>query len=187
MNAHALLVSILIRSMDRETLSRALDSAARQTWPNLEIVVVAACGSGHRDLPTEHAGRPLRLVGTGGKLTRPQAANAALEAARGEWLNFLDDDDELLPEHIATLMSAPRPNSERVVFSRTRVIDANGKPLGHISHAGNRVQLPVKYKNCRKNAFSVGKNTFLPVNPIYCKLTKERTSKAFCVLTNFVV
>jgi hypothetical protein len=27
------------------------------------------------------------------------------------------------------------------VFSRTRVIDANGKVLGHVSHAGNRVQL----------------------------------------------
>ncbi len=135
------LVSILIRSMDRATLSRALDSAARQTWPNLEIVVVAACGDAHRALPAEHAGRPLRLINTGEKLTRPLAANAALEAAHGDWLNFLDDDDELLPEHISTLMAAPRPNDERVVFSRTRVIDSSGKMLGHISHAGNRVQL----------------------------------------------
>ncbi|MGE0208359.1 MAG: hypothetical protein AB7S42_04365 [Lysobacteraceae bacterium] len=41
------LVSILIRSMDRPTLQRAIASAAAQTWPNLEIVVVAACGSRH--------------------------------------------------------------------------------------------------------------------------------------------
>ena len=135
------LVSILIRSMDRSTLPRALDSAARQTWPNLEIVVVAACGDAHRPLPDRHAGRPLRLINTGKKLPRPIAANVALEAARGEWLNFLDDDDELLPEHIGTLMAAPKPDGERVVFSRTRVVDAAGKLLGHISHAGNRVQL----------------------------------------------
>jgi glycosyltransferase involved in cell wall biosynthesis len=141
MNENLPLVSILIRSMDRATLPRALDSAARQTWPNLEIVVIAACGDAHRALPNEHDGRPLRVINTGKKLTRPQAANAALEAARGEWLNFLDDDDELLPEHVSTLMAAPKPNGERVVFSRTRVIDANGKVLGHISHAGNRVQL----------------------------------------------
>jgi glycosyltransferase involved in cell wall biosynthesis len=140
-SANAPLVSILIRSMDRATLTRALDSASRQTWPNLEIVVVAACGSAHRTLPTEHDGRPLRLVESVEKLTRPLAANAALESAHGEWLNFLDDDDELLPEHVSTLMAASRPNGERVVFSRTRVIDANGKVLGHISHAGNRVQL----------------------------------------------
>jgi len=135
------LVSILIRSMDRPTLQRALDSAARQTWPNLEIVVVAACGDAHRPLPADHRGRTLRLIRTGEKLVRPIAANVALEAAHGEWLNFLDDDDELLPEHVSTLMAAARPNGERVIFSRTRVIDTNGKVLGHVSHAGNRVQL----------------------------------------------
>jgi glycosyltransferase involved in cell wall biosynthesis len=135
------LVSILIRSMDRPTLPRALDSVARQSWSNLEIVVVAACGDTHRSLPAKYKGRALRLIGTGETLSRPMAANAALEATVGEWLNFLDDDDELLPEHVATLMAAPRPHDERVVFSRTRVIDANGKVLGHVSHAGNRVQL----------------------------------------------
>jgi len=137
------LVSILIRSMDRPTLARALDSAAAQTWPNLEIIVVAACGAAHRPLPETWKGRPLRLIypQPDRRLPRPDAANAALEAARGEWLNFLDDDDELLPEHLATLLAAPRTQNERVVFSRTRVVDAQGRMLGHISHAGNHVQL----------------------------------------------
>lgn len=137
------LVSILIRSMDRPTLARALDSAATQTWPNLEIVVVAACGSPHRPLPDEWKGRPLRLIRRqpDRRLPRPEAANAALDAARGEWLNFLDDDDELLPRHLSTLLAAPRTDNERVVFSRTRVIDAQGRTLGHVSHAGNHVQL----------------------------------------------
>ncbi|MBS0591442.1 MAG: glycosyltransferase [Proteobacteria bacterium] len=137
------LVSILIRSMDRPTLDRALDSAAAQTWPNLEIVVVAACGAAHRALSANWKGRPLRLIfpQPDRRLPRPDAANAALDAARGEWLNFLDDDDELLPEHIATLMAAARPRNERVVFARTRVVDTHGRTLGLISHAGNRVQL----------------------------------------------
>lgn len=135
------LVSILIRSMDRPTLDRAIASAVAQTWPNLEVVVVAACGSEHRALPSPQSGRDVRLIVRDGKLARPDAANVALESARGEWLNFLDDDDELLPDHVSTLMAAQRPNGERVVFARTRVVDANGKLLGHISHAGNRVQL----------------------------------------------
>ena len=137
------LVSILIRSMDRPTLVRALDSAAAQTWHNLEIVVVAACGASHRPLPDSWQGRPLRLVfpTPDRRLPRPDAANAALEAARGEWLNFLDDDDEFLPEHIATLLAAPRTQDERVIFSRTRVVDEQARILGHVSHAGNRVQL----------------------------------------------
>lgn len=137
------LVSILIRSMDRPTLQRALDSAAAQTWPNLEIVVVAACGRTHRALPSEYRGRPLRLVlpEVERRLPRAEAANVALEAAAGEWLNFLDDDDELLPQHLSALLSAPRSEGERVVFSRTRVVDAAGRVLGHVSHAGNHVQL----------------------------------------------
>jgi tetratricopeptide (TPR) repeat protein len=137
------LVSILIRSMDRPTLQRALDSAAAQTWPNLEIVVVAASGRTHRPLPAQHQGRPLRLVVAegGDRLPRAQAANLALESAQGEWLNFLDDDDELLPRHVETLLAEPRPDADRVIYSRTRVVDANGTLLGHISHAGNHVQL----------------------------------------------
>ncbi|MDR3389250.1 MAG: glycosyltransferase [Rudaea sp.] len=137
------LASILIRSMDRKTLQRALRSAAKQTWPNLEIIVVAACGRSHRPLPDSILGRPLRVAfaDTDRRLPRPEAANAGLEAARGEWLNFLDDDDELLPEHLSTLLTAPRPGKERVVFAATRVDDARGRPIGRISHAGNHVQL----------------------------------------------
>lgn len=136
------LVSIVIRSMDRPTLPRALRSAAAQTWPNLEIVVVAACGASHHALPESIDGRPLRLVvpDPDRRLPRPDAANAGLQAARGEWINFLDDDDELLPQHVNALLSAPR-NDERVVYGRTRVLDAKGKVLGHVSHAGNHVQL----------------------------------------------
>jgi hypothetical protein len=142
------LVSILVRSMDRPTLQRALRSAARQTWRNLEIVVVAACGRSHRRLPDSILGRPLRLIhadpdrpDSDRRLPRPEAANACLDAARGEWLNFLDDDDELLPEHLATLLNAPRPGKERVVFSATRVDDRKGRQIGRISLPGNHVQL----------------------------------------------
>ncbi|MFT3790110.1 MAG: glycosyltransferase [Rudaea sp.] len=129
--------------MDRPTLARALDSAAAQTWPNLEIVVVAACGAAHRPLPDAWKSRPLRLVfpEPDRRLPRPEAANLALSAARGEWLNFLDDDDELLPNHLAMLFAAARAGDERVAFSRTRVVDAQGHTLGHVSHAGNHVQL----------------------------------------------
>jgi glycosyltransferase involved in cell wall biosynthesis len=136
------LVSILIRSMDRPTLERALRSAALQTWPNLEIVVVAACGRSHRPLPAEFQGRPLRLIFADGdrRLSRPQAANVALEAAHGEWLNFLDDDDELLPQHLSALLASPRSQNERVIYARTRVLDANGTIVGHCNLPGYHVQ-----------------------------------------------
>lgn len=124
--------------MDRPTLQRALQSAAQQTWPNLEIVVVAACGQAHRPLPDSLQGRSLRLVlpEPDRRLPRPDAANLALTAARGEWLNFLDDDDELLPEHVATLLSAPRQANERMLYSRARVQDTDGRLTGYCGVPG---------------------------------------------------
>ena len=137
------LVSILIRSMDRPTLERALDSAAAQSWPHLEVVVIAACGAVHRELPPAWRGRPLRLVvaADGARLPRAEAANLCLDSARGEWLNFLDDDDELLPAHVQTLLDATRNGDERVLYAKARVVDAAGRVLGHVGFAGNHVQL----------------------------------------------
>lgn len=137
------LVSILVRSMDRPTLARALDSIAEQTWPRLEIIVAAACGHAHRALPGEYRGRPLRLVFAEADrpLRRPEAANLCLDAARGDWLNFLDDDDEFLPQHVETLLDAPRPAAARVVYSKTRVVDEAGRTTGHCGFAGFHAQL----------------------------------------------
>lgn len=137
------LASVMIRSMDRPTLSRALLSAARQTWGNVEIVAVAACGRRHRPLPDDVLGRPVRMVWpeAGQRLTRPLSANAAVEAAHGEWLIFLDDDDELLPENLSTLLGARRPGRERVVYASARAQDKHGKTLRRVGLPGNHVQL----------------------------------------------
>ena len=136
------LVSILVRSMDRPTLPRALQSVAVQTWPALEAVVAAACGHRHRTLADRIGPHALRLVldADDRLLPRAQAANLALQAARGEWLLFLDDDDELDPTLIATLMSAPRPPATRVLHGAARVLDAQGRELGLIGGAGGHVQ-----------------------------------------------
>jgi glycosyltransferase involved in cell wall biosynthesis len=137
------LVSILIRSMDRPTLQRAIRSATQQTWGNIEVVVVAACGARHRDVAEQQNGRPVRLIRPqpDATLSRAAAANLALDSARGEWVNFLDDDDQFDEAHVATLMTAARPRNERVVFSVARVTDERGKPIGQTSFAGNHVQL----------------------------------------------
>lgn len=100
------LVSAIVRSMERPTLAEALDSIAAQTYPRLEIVLVNAKGPRHRLPDDRHGTVPLRFVDHGEPLTRGRAANAGLDAAQGELLFFLDDDDLLFPEHVAALVSA---------------------------------------------------------------------------------
>jgi len=101
------MVSIIVRSMDRPTLGRALDSLALQTWPHVEVVVVNAKGGDHAAIP-EYCGRfPLRLINQGGApLGRSRAANIGLNASNGQYLGFLDDDDSLDPGHVAGLVAA---------------------------------------------------------------------------------
>ena len=101
------LVSVLVRSLDRTHLHEALDSIALQTYPRLEVVVIAA-QAGHSALPTCCGRFPLRLVQTNEPLMRSRAANKAMEEAAGEYLLFLDDDDWLMPGHVARLAEVLR-------------------------------------------------------------------------------
>jgi LmbE family N-acetylglucosaminyl deacetylase len=129
--AHSLpLVSILIRSMDQECLAQALDSVSLQTYPHIEVVVVAARPE-HRPLPGHCGPFTLRLVQTDAPLPRGHAANRALAQARGEWLLFLDDDDWLMPGHIARLAQvATRQPEALAVYTGISLVDAQGRPMG---------------------------------------------------------
>ena len=93
-------VSIIVRTMGHQKLSRALNSARAQTWRNRELIVVAA----KPDLDfTDADMTEVRLVASGARLLRPDAANAGLDAASGEWILFLDEDDWIDPTHIEVL------------------------------------------------------------------------------------
>lgn len=99
------LVSVIIRTMGRETLDQALASVSDQRYPALEIVLVDARGDNDA---LHHFGRraadiPWQIVSTGQALNRPQAANAGLDQARGSYILFLDDDDWIAADHIDQL------------------------------------------------------------------------------------
>ncbi len=100
------LVSVIIRSMGRKDLHRALDSVALQTYPNIEVVVVNAKGEKDPGLG-EWCGRfPLRQCHSLQPLSRSKAANVGLENAMGEYFIFLDDDDWFYPDHVSGLAEA---------------------------------------------------------------------------------
>lgn len=120
------LVSVVVRSMDRPELAEALGSIALQTWPNIEVVVVDACGD-HRPTPPACGPFPVSFVGAGEPLGRSRAANLGLAHARGELVIFLDDDDLLLPDHLARLVEALRREpGRRAAYAGVRVDDGTG-------------------------------------------------------------
>ena len=99
-------VSIVVRSMGRPELHDALASLAAQTWPDVEVVVVAASGPGHPAPPPTCGPHSIRFVRGDAPRLRPVAANAGLDVATGAFVGLLDDDDLYLPTHIETLVAA---------------------------------------------------------------------------------
>jgi len=122
------LVSVIVRSVGRDTLAQALDSIARQSYANIEVVVVDAVGRGHPPLPATCGSHPLRLCGRGERLGRSRAANVGLEEARGAYVIFLDDDDWFLPSHVVALVTAlEKASSAEVAYAGVRCMADSGR------------------------------------------------------------
>ncbi|EXJ13468.1 rhamnan synthesis F family protein [Imhoffiella purpurea] len=103
------LVSIVIRTKDRrETLQYALDSCAGQDYRPLEVVLVNDGGADVSDLldSLSPSGIATRLISHPSSLGRCRAGNAGLEAASGDYILFLDDDDWFEPDHIRHLVDS---------------------------------------------------------------------------------
>ncbi len=120
------LVTIMIRSMSRLCLARALASVAAQDYGQIEVVVVAATPD-HAPLEDRCGPFELRLMQGDGRRTRSEAANIALQAARGRWLMFLDDDDWILPDHVSGLVGALRDHPQAVAaYSGVHCVERSG-------------------------------------------------------------
>ena len=115
-------VSVVIPCYNREgILGRAIRSALAQTVPPLEIVVVDdGSTDGSADVARGFGGcvRVIEQPNGGAAAAR----NRGIEAARGDWIAFLDSDDEWHPEKLALqLAAAERFPETRLVFCDTVV------------------------------------------------------------------
>lgn len=95
------LLSIIIPTYNRpQLLSRAVNSALAQqtqTMEDLEVIVVDDASTEPFELP-EHP--QLRIIRQSENRGGAAVRNLGAKLARGRWISYLDDDDELLP-HMA--------------------------------------------------------------------------------------
>ncbi len=121
------LASVIVRTLGRPMVTRALASVAAQTYRPVEIVLVDAAGGGFA--MTRYGDVPVRVVTRGERLDRPRAANAGIESARGTWISFLDEDDEIAPGHLAQLIATASVAGLPVAYSQTRLAET-GRVFG---------------------------------------------------------
>lgn len=127
-------ISVIIPVYNTERyLRRCLDSIANQTYPDWEAICVNdGSTDGSRAILQEYADRDARFT----IIDKPNgglsdARNAGLEAARGEYINFVDSDDLIHPQTFEiALQLAQRDGSDIVTWYK----DPLFRPVLRITH-----------------------------------------------------
>jgi len=124
MNASAELplVSIIMPTCDRpERLARSVASVLAQTHERIELVVVNDAGCDVEEVVDrmDPTGR-VTYIRLAQKRGPAGARNLGLAVARGDYLGFLDDDDELDTHHVASLVAELERGEHEVAYASTR-------------------------------------------------------------------
>ena len=108
MQESEILVSVVIPTYSRNiTLTRAIDSVLVQTHKNLEIIVVddnppdSEWRISTQKIMRQYADNDkIRYIQNPQNMGGSGARNEGIKAAKGEYIAFLDDDDEYFPEKV---------------------------------------------------------------------------------------
>ena len=125
--AESPLLSVIVRTMNRPELAEALESISKQTYPNLEVIVVDALGTGKLNLGNHCGNFPLRIISKNKQLPRAAAANVGLQAVEGEYFCFLDEDDLLFAEHFSKLINVLKNSNHNVAYSNIKRVNSKNE------------------------------------------------------------
>lgn len=116
-------VSIIIPTFNRrDCVIEAVRSVLTQTMPDFELIVVddgSTDGTAEALRPFQPCLRYIHQCNKGVSAAR----NRGIIAARGEWIAFLDSDDEWWPEYLETTLSAAEATPGLVAVSSDILIE----------------------------------------------------------------
>lgn len=113
-------------------IARALESALSQSYPSIEFLIVDDCGNDNSmaivsDYQKNHRrGSDIRIIRHQENLGVSASRNDIIKEACGEYLYFMDSDDEISEEAIALLMHNIRQAQAEIAFGSYERIDMSG-------------------------------------------------------------
>lgn len=115
----------------REFVLEAIQSALAQSVP-VKVIVVEDCGpdAGLQDFVLKKFGDRIEYFRNPKNRGLFDNWNACIEYCRTSWLSILHDDDLLVPEFVATMLSLAGTAPERTFYhGEAAMMDANGKTI----------------------------------------------------------
>ena len=136
------LISCITPTFNRaHLLPRAIESSINQTYPHWEMIIVDDGSKDnteevvHSYMETDRRIKYFKNPGKGGNAAR----NYGLKQAQGEWVVFLDDDDENLPERLEKQLYTAQKGNTEFLLSGYQTIDMQGNILNyHIQPLGGK-------------------------------------------------
>jgi glycosyltransferase involved in cell wall biosynthesis len=120
--------SVVVPTRDRpRALARAVRSVLAQTWDQFECIIVDDAGSAPVELPHDERIHRLRREVSGGA---GAARNTGCEAASGEFVVFLDDDDVWLPDRLRALADLSRASPTLDILTSDAYVVRGGRRTG---------------------------------------------------------
>lgn len=164
------LVSIITRTYrGRELyLRQAIVSVARQTYPNIEHIIVEDGGDSMQLLINEMQPalpRTIRYFGLP-KCGRSATGNHGLRQANGRWCLFLDDDDLLFADHVEVLVNMMLTETQsRAAYTLAWEVPTDNSQLAQGSYREITYQVPVPLRQVFDYAV-LRHHNFMPIQSV---------------------
>jgi glycosyltransferase involved in cell wall biosynthesis len=149
-------VSVVIPTRNRwPLLRRTLGSALAQAGVDVEVVVVddASTDDTARELDAIDDPR-LRVVRHDAQRRTAAARNSGIEAARGAWVAFLDDDDIWAPDKLAAQLAAAHSAGAQFAYCGAVGVDIDGEP--RVLHPDPPSAAALREQIVRRNVIPAG-------------------------------
>lgn len=159
--AHALVSIIMPVFNDAEWVSRALQSCIDQTHGAIEVIVVDDASTDNTvEIVNEFAQSDPRiiLISLENNLSALTARRVGIDAAHGEYIMFLDGDDELVSTACETVVSKAHETRADLVGFGSLVVSPDGSTGSHYENSMQPKHTELFGTDVLESLFPVGQN-----------------------------